>query len=551
MTEKADLIAGRYRLIAQIGTGGMGVVWRARDELLGRTVALKELAVRSVSGLAGPGLGDEGARRAMREARIAARLHHPNVIGIYDIVEHDGHPFLVMEYLESRSLAELMATGVLLPPQEVARIGAQLASALTSAHEAGVVHRDVKPGNVLLAEDGEVKLTDFGISRAVGDTTVTASGVLLGTLGYIAPEVAQGQPSDSRSDVYALGATLYAAVEGHPPFGTDDNAVALLYRIVHEDLIPARHAGPLESVLLWMLNRDPNLRPTMPQAQRALRAVESASAQPVPAPTLPITDAPPPFAAPPEADGSVRDSSVPASSAADSSAAASSAAASPTAASSTAASSTAAASAPAPAASAPPPAPRKRLALGERPRRALIAVLAAALLLALGGWALALSLSNHSNSTTAGSSTSPSSHAASSSAPGISLQPSKTAVSKSSSAPAATASTPPQQSRADTLTATIVDYYHLMPGNLTQGWTWMTADYQQNHAGGWSGYQSFWSQIQRVAASGVTASPPSTVTATIDYYYKNGSHVQERTQFGLVLQQGRWLIASSSVLSHG
>ncbi|HXR71807.1 serine/threonine-protein kinase, partial [Actinocrinis sp.] len=280
MTDNTDLIAGRYRLLAQIGTGGMGVVWRARDEVLGRTVAVKELMVRSAISGFGGGLADESTQRAMREARIAARLHHPNVIGVYDIVEHESRPFLVMEFLESRSLAQLMATGVLLPPEEVARIGAQLASGLKSAHDAGIVHRDVKPGNVLLAEDGEVKLTDFGISRAVGDTTVTASGVLLGTLGYIAPEVAQGQPSDSRSDVYALGATLYAAVEGQPPFGSTENAVAMLYRIVHEDLIPARHAGPLEPVLLWMLNRDPDLRPTMPQAERALKAVETGTAQP-------------------------------------------------------------------------------------------------------------------------------------------------------------------------------------------------------------------------------------------------------------------------------
>ncbi len=187
MTDNTDLIGGRYRLLAQIGTGGMGVVWRARDEVLGRTVAVKELMVRSAISGFGGGLGDESTQRAMREARIAARLHHPNVIGVYDIVDHEGRPFLIMEFLESRSLAQLMATGVLLPPQEVARIGAQLASALKAAHDAGIVHRDVKPGNVLLAEDGEVKLTDFGISRAVGDTTVTASGVLLGTLGYIAP----------------------------------------------------------------------------------------------------------------------------------------------------------------------------------------------------------------------------------------------------------------------------------------------------------------------------------------------------------------------------
>jgi len=146
VTEDAELIAGRYRLVAEVGSGGMGVVWRARDEVLGRTVALKALTVRSTIG---GSRDDETTRRAMREARIAARLHHPNVIGIYDIVKHEGRPFLVMEFLASRSLSELLAEGTTLPPQEVARIGALLAAALTAAHKAGIVHRDVKPGNVL------------------------------------------------------------------------------------------------------------------------------------------------------------------------------------------------------------------------------------------------------------------------------------------------------------------------------------------------------------------------------------------------------------------
>ena len=532
MTDNTDLIAGRYRLLAQIGSGGMGVVWRARDEVLGRTVAVKELMLRSAISGFGGGLADEGTQRAMREARIAARLHHPNVIGVYDIVDHESRPFLVMEFLESRSLAQLMATGVLLPPEEVARIGAQLASALKSAHDAGIVHRDVKPGNVLLAEDGEVKLTDFGISRAVGDTTVTASGVLLGTLGYIAPEVAQGQPSDSRSDVYALGATLYAAVEGQPPFGSTENAVAMLYRIVHEDLIPARHAGPLEPVLLWMLNRDPDLRPTMPQAERALRAVETGTARPPAARTLPIAAAPPPPAAEAEADAEAAPAvAEPADSAPGPD--------------------------PAPAASAPvsPEPPRKRFALGTRRRRAVIAVLAAALLLGLGGWGLAVALGGDSTAKAIGSTT-PTSHASvSRGAPSASSQPSHTAGSKappvasaSASPSAPAASTSPPQSRAAQLTSTIADYYRLVPGDLTKGWTWMTPSYQQNHAGGWNGYTSFWSKVQRVTASNVTATLPSTVTATIDYYYMDGTHARELTQFGLVNQQNRWLIDASSVL---
>jgi eukaryotic-like serine/threonine-protein kinase len=276
-----DLIAKRYRRLAHIGSGGMGIVWKAKDEVLGREVALKELAGRTALSLSGTGV-DVAARRAIREARIAARLHHPNVIGVYDFVQHEGRPWLVMEYLASRSLADLLSRSRTLPVNEVARIGALLAAALTAAHDAEIVHRDVKPANVLLAEDGAVKLTDFGISRVTGDTTVTNTGIVLGTVSYIAPEVALGQTADARSDVYSLGATLYAAAEGQPPFGVDSNAIALLYRIAHEEIIPARLAGPLGPVLMWMLDRDPKQRPTTLQVQHVLEGIaNSYLAEPV------------------------------------------------------------------------------------------------------------------------------------------------------------------------------------------------------------------------------------------------------------------------------
>lgn len=547
MEEKAEtnLIAGRYRLVGKIGSGGMGVVWRARDEVLGRTVAVKELALHAAFSPQDVG---EGTRRALREARIAARLHHPNVIGIYDIVDHGGRPFLVMEFLAARSLSQLIADGEPLSATQVARTGAQLAGALTAAHEAGIVHRDVKPGNVLLGDDGSVKLTDFGISRAVGDTTVTGSGVLLGTLAYLPPETAQGQPADSRGDVYALGATLYAAVEGHPPFGDDASGVALLYRIVHEELIPPRHAGPLEPILLWMLERDPARRPTMPQVRRALEAIE--------------------------ADGHMGSSNVTAAlraAAVDSSAAAhrltlrrrprSGSKRGHVPQTRRAGVEEAAAAAAdgegdgAVTVRGKPERPvrDRRQRLGSvSARRALTAALAAAALLALGGWLLADQLAGNARIPAAGSSngmTSTDTSRASASRPAFT--PSRP-VSPAASTQVATSApaSPAQQNLAAQLASTIVDYYKLVPGDLNQGWNWMTADYQQNHAGGRGGYESFWSQVQRVAVSGIVPSPPSTVDATIDYYYKDGTVIEERTRFGLVLQQGRWLIASSSVLSH-
>jgi len=195
----------------------MGVVWTALDERLHRTVAVKQLLLQ-------PGLAeadtDEAKRRAMREGRIAARLQHPHAVAVYDVAEDDSQPWLIMEYLPSKSLSGVLSERGTLPPRDVASIGMQVASALAAAHNAGIVHRDIKPGNILLGDDGTVKITDFGISRATGDVTVTATGMLAGTPAYLAPEVAKGYDPGSPSDVFSLGSTLYAAIE--PSENTSD-----------------------------------------------------------------------------------------------------------------------------------------------------------------------------------------------------------------------------------------------------------------------------------------------------------------------------------------
>lgn len=275
MGERDRLVAGRYRLGERIGAGAMGIVWRARDERLRRTVAVKQLLVR-------PGLdavGTEEARsRAMREARIAARLQHPNAVTVYDVAEHDDQPWLIMEYVPSRSLGAELAERGPLPPYRVARIGSQVAAALAAAHDAGVVHRDVKPGNVLIAADGTAKITDFGISRAVDDVVLTATGLLSGTPAYLAPELAQGGLPVSASDVFSLGSTLYAAVEGQPPFGTGDNPLALLHTVAAGAVTPPRNAGPLTEVLMSLLAREPDARPTMREAADRLAAVADTGA---------------------------------------------------------------------------------------------------------------------------------------------------------------------------------------------------------------------------------------------------------------------------------
>ncbi|MFT7836875.1 protein kinase [Saccharothrix sp. BKS2] len=264
MLERDEVIAGRYRLVALLGRGASGVVWRARDERLGRDVAVKFL---------GAGGSPDAVERIVREGRVAAKLRHPHSISVHDVVEHGGKPCLVMEYLPSRTLAELVDERGPLPEQLVAGVGWQVASALAAAHAVGVVHRDVTTFNVLLGDDGTAKIADFGIARAIGEGTVTDPRVVVGTPAFLAPEVAAGEPAVFASDVYSLGATLYAALEGHPPFGATDNPYALLRRVSEGQVAPMRFPGPLGDVLLRVLRRDPAERPTMAEVHALLDAV--------------------------------------------------------------------------------------------------------------------------------------------------------------------------------------------------------------------------------------------------------------------------------------
>ncbi|MFD0206100.1 MULTISPECIES: serine/threonine-protein kinase [Saccharothrix] len=263
-------VGGRYALVERIGSGAMGVVWRARDELLDREVAVKRLRWPDLTAEE-----VEVARaRAMREARNAARLQHPDAISVFDVVVEDDRPWLVMEYLPSRSLAGLLAERGRLSPDEAARIGGRVAAALAAAHAAGIVHRDVKPSNVLIGHDGTVKLTDFGISRAAGDGTLTDSGMITGTPAYLAPEVARGEQPDQASDVFSLGATLYAATEGQSPHGVSDNSFGLLYRAAAGRIEPPTRSGALTGALNRLLASDPAERPSAAEAVELLANLE-------------------------------------------------------------------------------------------------------------------------------------------------------------------------------------------------------------------------------------------------------------------------------------
>jgi eukaryotic-like serine/threonine-protein kinase len=266
-------IAQRYAMRAPaLGRGGMGVVWRARDTLLGREVAIKEVLLPAALH------DDERARvraRVMREARVAARLNHAGAVTLHDIVDEDGRPFIVMELVEAPTLTDLVGERGPLPPAEVAALGLSLLDTLEAAHRAGIVHRDVKPGNVMVRPDGGTKLADFGIASVQDDPGLTTStGLLAGSPAYMAPEQAEAEfgPVGPPTDLWALGATMYFAVEGVPPFDRG-GPLATLAAVVYEEPRPASRAGPLAPALAGLLTKLPAERLKAPELRRKLRRV--------------------------------------------------------------------------------------------------------------------------------------------------------------------------------------------------------------------------------------------------------------------------------------
>jgi eukaryotic-like serine/threonine-protein kinase len=509
------LIADRYRLDQRIGTGAMGVVWRAHDERLDRTVAIKELLMQ-------PGLTAADAQiardRAMREGRIAARLKHPHAIHVYDVAldsatgatDASGQvvPWLVMEYLPARSLAAVLAEQGTLAPQEAARIGRQVAAALAAAHEAGIVHRDVKPGNVLLGQDGFVKITDFGISRASWDATVTRTGVLAGTPAYFAPEVARGEPPGPASDVFSLGSTLYAAVEGEPPFGLEDNTLALLRTVAEGRVRPPQRAGPLSAVLMQLLADDPAARPSMPEAARALGAV-AASGRPLRRPTPRPTSVSPPAVTP--------------------------TAGTPTAGTPTAMEPTAvdlpAGAPPAVTACRSRPLSRPEPRIRWRPGPVVLFGAAGCLLVL----AVVLVVATQVIMPTAARghlALTPSAPAAAPDAPALSPPPAQARAPQ------------PAQPKPGQLEQTVRSYYGLLPDDTTVAWQYLGA---AEHAQGFQRYHDFWSGINRISIRGPIAVQGRTVLVNLVFEPTNRARTFERYRLTLGnAPNGRVLIESAA-----
>jgi serine/threonine protein kinase len=487
----------------------MSSVWEAWDERLQRRVALKRLHPQA-------GLGEAEARlaaeRALREARITARLHHPHAVAVYDVVQHEGAPCLIMQYHPSKNMQRLIEEQGTLSVGEVARIGSEIGSALSAAHAAGIVHRDVKPGNILIADDGSARLTDFGISHAYGDVTLTSAGMVTGTPAYLAPEIARGAKSSVAADVFSLGATLYAALEGTSPVGTAlDNPMEVLHRVASGQLRPPQRSGPLEPLLRRMLALDPRQRPPMAAVVAELSQVRAASAQSTAA--LP-TRRPPQRVPPPSASTTVilppaRDGDVPTAT-------------------------------PAPAAHRP----RRRLAWA-----AAVAVVAA-LLVAGSLVLLATSLGQGSGGDNPPAADATVRHSAAGSSTHRTTarsKPSAKSASKPKPTTANTRNAPPAGSTPSEQIAAVRDYYSLLPDHTAEVWDRLTAGYQAQ-TGGRGNYERFWHGFDSVSITNERFSS-GVVLADLTYTRDDGSQSSETRSFTLVSEDGILKIADSQVVN--
>jgi eukaryotic-like serine/threonine-protein kinase len=481
-TERAGVIAGRYTLVSEVGRGGMGVVWRGIDEVLDREVALKRVGMS-------PGGVSPDLARAEREARLLASLNHPNVVAVFDLVNDGDEQWLIMEYVDNRTLAQLVRERGPLSPDEAARLLQQAASALAVAHKAGIVHRDVKPSNILVTPDGRVKLSDFGIARAHSDATLTQTGLMSGSPAYLSPEVASGDSASAASDVWALGATLYHALTGRPPFEVGDNVMGALYQIVHSDPPRPENAGWLLPLLEATMTKDPAARWSMAQVRDFLAkgggtAAAPSGRAPDTGESTVLLPALAPLGAPTE--DSTEDSSG----------------------DSTGSSSR------------------------TTPRWLLPVLLVGALVLLVGLGLLAISPGDGERPDTAGDET----EQTGSPSP---TESEEEATDEPSESPEET-----PEASAEEMEAFVGDYLSTVTSDPDTSWTWLTPEFQEQ-SGGIDDYKGFWSTVQSAELQSVEADPDSmTVNYTVRYSKTNGSVTTEDVSLGLVQQGDRYLIAS-------
>ena len=468
----------------------MGAVWLARDEVLGRHVAVKRVGM--VPGGATPDL-----ERAEREARLAARLNHPHVVAVFDLVTDADGQWLVMEYVEGVTLAGLVQRDGALDSDQVSPLLEQAADALAAAHAAGIVHRDVKPSNILVTPDGQVKLSDFGIARAEADASLTQTGLVTGSPAYLAPEVASGKSATDASDVWSLGATLHHALSGRPPYEVGDNLMGALYRIVHEEPPQLGNAGWLAPLLESTMTRDPADRWSMAQVHDFLVAGPSGTTiHPLPSttatstPDLPTADSTQVLAAPPvPAPDTPVDVTVP-----------------PAVTSGTAA--------------ATETAPRR----SRRTSTILIGVGVAALVVLLFvAWALITGGDEPDPATTPG--------------PGTDT-PSRSEDTQRSDP------SPTEGPDAAGMEAFITDYLATAPTSPETTFEQLTPAFQEQ-SGGFGGYSGYWGTIESATPVEITADPEAlSVAYTVDYVKTDGSETTGDVVLGLVFRNGDYLIAS-------
>ena len=484
-----DIIAGRYRVEREVGRGGMGSVWLCRDEKLGR-----EVAVKQVGGL--PGESSMHLARALREARHSAALNHPNVVAIFDALEEGDHVWLVMEYVPSRTLSEIVRADGPLPPVRAARIAAQVADGLAAAHALGTVHRDVKPSNILVRDDDRALIADFGIARTVGQEQLTRSGMVTGTPVYFAPELARGGEPSPASDVWALGVSLYAAVEGGPPYPDQSNAIALLNTIASQPPPRPAHAGPLAEPIAHMLDPDPATRWSMADVARTLHEVATRAPEPPEERTVLL-------AVPPDT-GSTAVRAV-------------------------------------------PPAPDRR---GRAPL--LVAALLVLALAAVGGWWLSRPDPTTTASPPGDSSSrtpSPTDAATDAASDAASDAPPDDAgdAEEPSDADSPTTDEPSQDdapvaSSADDAGAFVADYYSHLPDDTDSAWAMLSPE-EQARVGGRGDYDGFWATIDGVSVDGTDSVSDDVVEVTLTYT-TGGSTEQETRRLQVDQTDSGYLISA-------